>query len=118
MGKPRRYCVLVLLVPALVICGWLAHQQIRTRRPEVTPPGLPTPSVGSVSDSMPSAPLWAHNRPVPAGKSLAAIVAAPEEIAKCAKFLCSDDASFITGTALVADGGSSAVDVGYISLTS
>lgn len=45
-------------------------------------------------------------------------MAAPEEIAKCAKFLCSDDASFITGTALVADGGSSAVDVGYISLTS
>lgn len=45
-------------------------------------------------------------------------MAAPQEIAKCAEFLCSDDASFITGTALVADGGSSAVDVGYISLTS
>ena len=44
-------------------------------------------------------------------------MAAPEEIAKCAQFLCSDDASFITGTTLVADGGSSAVDVGYIALT-
>lgn len=45
-------------------------------------------------------------------------MAMPEEIAKCARFLCSDDASFITGATLVADGGSSAVDVGYISLTS
>jgi NAD(P)-dependent dehydrogenase (short-subunit alcohol dehydrogenase family) len=45
-------------------------------------------------------------------------MATPDEIARCARFLCSDDASFITGTALVADGGSSAVDVGYISLTS
>lgn len=43
-------------------------------------------------------------------------MAMPEEIACCAEFLCSDDASFITGTVLVADGGSSAVDVGYISL--
>jgi meso-butanediol dehydrogenase/(S,S)-butanediol dehydrogenase/diacetyl reductase len=45
-------------------------------------------------------------------------MAAPEEIAHCALFLCSDGASFITGTSMVVDGGSSAVDVGYISLTS
>lgn len=43
-------------------------------------------------------------------------MALPQEIARCAEFLCSDDASFITGTVLVADGGSSAVDVGYVSL--
>jgi meso-butanediol dehydrogenase / (S,S)-butanediol dehydrogenase / diacetyl reductase len=45
-------------------------------------------------------------------------MATPDEIAKCAEFLSSDDAAFVTGSILVADGGSSAVDVGYISLTS
>ena len=43
-------------------------------------------------------------------------MAEPREIAACAEFLVSEDASFITGTTLVADGGSAAVDVGYISL--
>jgi NAD(P)-dependent dehydrogenase (short-subunit alcohol dehydrogenase family) len=29
----------------------------------------------------------------------------PEEVANCAVFLASDEASFVTGTALVVDGG-------------
>jgi len=40
-----------------------------------------------------------------AGSNLNARTGAPEEIAAAALFLSSDDASFINGTLLVADGG-------------
>jgi NAD(P)-dependent dehydrogenase (short-subunit alcohol dehydrogenase family) len=54
-----------------------------------------------------------------AGRRVNAVVplrrpAQPAEIAAVIAFLCSPDASFVTGSVLVADGGQSAVNVGTI----
>jgi len=58
--------------------------------------------------------LWSRLvEPVPLGRA-----ADPEEIAACIEFLTGSGASFVTGAVLVADGGSSAVDVGTLGFRS
>jgi|TARA_Y100000031_G_scaffold156925_2_gene214220 NAD(P)-dependent dehydrogenase (short-subunit alcohol dehydrogenase family) len=42
-------------------------------------------------------------------------MARPDKIAACVEFLASDDASFVTGTTLVAGGRGEIVDVGGLS---
>ena len=54
--------------------------------------------------------LWSRLvEPLPLGRA-----AEPDEIAACIEFLAGPSASFVTGAVLVADGGSSAVDVGTL----
>ena len=58
--------------------------------------------------------LWSRLvAPLPLGRA-----ASPEEIAACIEFLTGPGASFVTGAVLVADGGSSAVDVGTLGFRS
>jgi meso-butanediol dehydrogenase/(S,S)-butanediol dehydrogenase/diacetyl reductase len=58
--------------------------------------------------------LWSRLvEPLPLGRA-----ADPDEIAACIEFLAGPGASFVTGAVLVADGGSSAVDVGTLGFRS
>ena len=52
----------------------------------------------------PGSPMRSIARCVPLGR-----IGAPEEVARCALFLASDEASYVTGADLVVDGGWSAV---------
>ena len=52
----------------------------------------------------PGHPMQTIARAIPLGR-----IGAPEEVARCALFLVSDEASYVTGANLVVDGGWSAV---------
>lgn len=70
----------------------------------VCPGGIATPLAETGYDKMTPEKLERVKRAT-AAMHLLNRVGQPEEIARVALFLCSDDASFITGQAVVADGG-------------
>ena len=69
--------------------------------PELTRAGLQPPYVGTGDVGAGAARAMDHIRPwYPLGR-----VGTPDDVAKAALFLCSDDASWITGITLPVDGG-------------
>jgi NAD(P)-dependent dehydrogenase (short-subunit alcohol dehydrogenase family) len=81
----------------------LAHQGIRVNA--IAPGCIPVENYKKVSATYDpeTAARWAHNA-IPVGR-----VGTPLEIAKLAAFLCSDDAEFIVGQTIVADGGTTSL---------
>jgi NAD(P)-dependent dehydrogenase (short-subunit alcohol dehydrogenase family) len=70
----------------------------------ICPGGVDTPLVRSAMEQL-SGEERERTRRISARMHLVNRPAQPEEIAAVALFLCSDDASFITGQAIIADGG-------------
>jgi NAD(P)-dependent dehydrogenase (short-subunit alcohol dehydrogenase family) len=70
----------------------------------ICPGGVDTPLVRSAMEHL-SGEERERTRRISARMHLVNRPAQPEEIAAVALFLCSDDASFITGQAIIADGG-------------
>ncbi len=89
------------------IAGEVGHMNIRVNC--ICPGIIVTPiwrQVGAVPDTMQQARFDAMGQRV-----LLRRVGMPQDIAKAALFLASDDSSYITGHALVVDGGLTASDV-------
>lgn len=78
--------------------GWVTDLKDRGIRINVIHPGpIDTPMFQSMSEEQKAS----YIKGVPLGRA-----GRPDEIAKTALFLASDDSSFITGTSIVVDGGS------------
>jgi NAD(P)-dependent dehydrogenase (short-subunit alcohol dehydrogenase family) len=77
--------------------AWTVELKDRRIRPNILSPG---PTETTLQGSLPSETIARLASAIPMGR-----MGSPEEIAKAALFLASDDSSFVTGIELFVDGG-------------
>jgi NAD(P)-dependent dehydrogenase (short-subunit alcohol dehydrogenase family) len=111
IGMPQHfaYCAAKAGVIHLTKSLALDHGQENIRINCICPGGVRTPMLGEVIDINDPAQIERIARQHALGR-----IAEPEEIARVSLFLCSKDASFMTGAAVTVDGGIAAGRMGLI----
>src|SRR5262245_27650249 len=111
MGMPAHFVYCAAKAGAIHMTKSLAldhgHENIRINC--ICPGGVRTPMLGEVIDVNDSAQIDRIGRQHALGR-----IAEPEEIARVSLFLCTPDASFMTGAAVTVDGGIAAGRMGHM----
>jgi NAD(P)-dependent dehydrogenase (short-subunit alcohol dehydrogenase family) len=111
MGMPAHFVYCAAKAGAIHLTKSLAldhgHENIRINC--ICPGGVRTPMLGEVIDVNDSAQIDRIGRQHALGR-----IAEPEEIARVSLFLCTPDASFMTGAAVTVDGGIAAGRMGHM----
>jgi len=112
-GEPRHvaYCASKGAVLQITRCMALDHAQEGIRINAVCPGEIHTKMVDDILATQTGDPE-ANLRNLAAGIPMRRL-AAPAEVARCVRFLASDEASYVTGAALTVDGGNDATAGAY-----
>jgi NAD(P)-dependent dehydrogenase (short-subunit alcohol dehydrogenase family) len=105
------YCASKGAVLQITRCMALDHAQDKIRVNAVCPGEIHTQMVDDILRTK-DGDLKEHLRALAAGIPMRRL-AAPAEVARCVRFLASDEASYVTGTALSVDGGNDATAGAY-----